>query len=208
MAIQDSDPERRNLTVISLAFVAYFYAAGSFPSSEVKLHVVNATFGRPWVLGVIAWIAFFWFLYRYWLTHRDQFYSQFNSEFAEWGKKPYVRKYTEDKLGIKLVPIKAENQVGEEGWIASGAKWSGGHVSIDVAQANSISRGSDGFIQGSHRRNDHRREQVLLTGFRGWVLALRASAACAFKNRSFSEYVAPYLLATVALAGPFVSSVF
>lgn len=66
MAIQESDPARRNLYVVSLAFIVYALAGGSFEKDEIRLQVINMHFSNPHVLGLFAWIALFWFLFRYW----------------------------------------------------------------------------------------------------------------------------------------------
>jgi hypothetical protein len=67
MAIQDSNPERRNLLVLSLCFIVFFLGGGAFSKGEVRLQVITVTFSRPEILSLIIWLLLFWFLYRYWV---------------------------------------------------------------------------------------------------------------------------------------------
>lgn len=80
MAIEDSNPSRRNLVVTSLAFVAYYYAGGYFKNHELTLEVVNLSFTDYWVLGFFAWGLLIWFAYRYWVEHRGELFAAFQSD--------------------------------------------------------------------------------------------------------------------------------
>ena len=44
LAYQDSNPERRNLTVLSLCIIIFYLAGGAFLSNEVRLQVINVKF--------------------------------------------------------------------------------------------------------------------------------------------------------------------
>ena len=73
MPVSDNNPERRNLTVTSLCFSAYFLAGGHFQDAVVKLQVVNVEFEKPFVLVFMAWAMLFWFALRYWQTSQGEF---------------------------------------------------------------------------------------------------------------------------------------
>lgn len=68
MAIQDTDPSRRNLTVTSIAFIVYSLAGGSFTNNEIRLQMINMNFSNPEFLVLAAWVSLLWFAFRYWQT--------------------------------------------------------------------------------------------------------------------------------------------
>ena len=70
MAIQDSDPERRNLVITSLSFIVFYLAGGHIPENTLKLQIVNITFNNTHVLIITAWLMLAWFAIRYWQTHK------------------------------------------------------------------------------------------------------------------------------------------
>lgn len=75
MAIHDSDPERRNLVVTSLAFIVYYLAGGYITDNNVRMQIVNITFDNKAVLAVFVWVMLLWFAWRYWQTHKLKSYS-------------------------------------------------------------------------------------------------------------------------------------
>ena len=80
MSIEDTNPERRNLLIASLAFIAYFYGGGQLPDNTISLQIVELIFSRPAVLAVLAWILLFWFAYRYWVVNRNKFSEGYSKE--------------------------------------------------------------------------------------------------------------------------------
>jgi hypothetical protein len=198
MAIQDPDPERRNLVVISIAFIAYFYAGGCFPESSVRLQVINANFSKPEILGYIAWCAFCWFIYRYWLTHRGSFVTGFSNDFNEWHTKHYITEYVNNYFDQQMRP-----NVTVPEYHAAGIGWKSWHVVITCNFAR-ISRDREGNVRSIGRvsgKDDKPVEYIKLTNTKEWLLAIRASAGCILKKPSFSNYVVPYILAITALFG-------
>lgn len=80
MAIQDPDPERRNLLVTSLAFVMYYLAGGHVADNNVRVQIVNITFDNKLALAVFAWVMLLWFAFRYWQTRESTFFHSFLAE--------------------------------------------------------------------------------------------------------------------------------
>ncbi|WP_309046012.1 hypothetical protein [Marinobacter sediminicola] len=195
MAFQDSNPERRNLSITSLAFIVYFFAGGRFEESKVTLNVINANFERPFILAAIAWLALFWFIYRYWLVHSGDFSSNFTREFSAWSNKPCFRKFAERKMG-KEFPIDKE-----EGYHIANVNWKKGRVVLGWVYASNITRDEQQKIVSYSQSRDSENGDLCITGFRGWLIAIRETAKCCLINRSFSEYLVPYLLAALAIIG-------
>ena len=70
MAISDNNPERRNLTLLSIAIIVFYLAGGYFVGDEIKLIIINVGFHNSDVLGYLVWVMLAWFLFKYWLTSR------------------------------------------------------------------------------------------------------------------------------------------
>lgn len=202
MAIQDSDPERRNLIVTSLAFIAYFYAGGSFPDTSVRLQVINANFSRPGVLGVMAWVAFIWFIYRYWQTHSGDFSSAFKKEFSRWQLKDYIINYVRRRVGQDIITDQ------DEGYHINDITWQGHCVVINCLYGKNAKRNSEGIIDGFYPlSHDNQYDRIKMTDFSGWILAIRASLEYMFIQPSFSSYIAPYIFALIAMGGAIARNV-
>jgi hypothetical protein len=203
MAIQDSDPERRNLLVTSLAFIVFFYAGGSFPENEVRLQVINASFSDPKVLCVIAWVLLFWFLYRYWQTHSSSFSDGFENEIRRYHGKVYFLKYVSKKIGKPMIEDK------EEGYHVEGMIREKGKIGIRYSYASSVGREKKtGQITSWSNRKEDDKGVVYLDDFIGHLLRLRAYIECCFWHPSFASYIIPYFVFLLALFGPLYAYMF
>ena len=70
MQYSDHSPERRNLTIISLSAILYYWGGASFANGgQISLPLVQLTFENIGTLAVIYWVAFAWFLYSYARTY-------------------------------------------------------------------------------------------------------------------------------------------
>jgi hypothetical protein len=195
MAIQDSNAERRNLMVTSIGFIAYFYAGGSFPDSSVRLQVINADFSRPEILSVMAWSAFIWFLYRYWLTNSGGFTKDFRVEMYDFRNKSYIKHYATKRLDRELIPSQYDKcQVTHLGW-------GGGCLIIRLTYIKNIVRNENVKVTNCSTEANTKEDSIKMSDLNGWALALRVNLECMFKYPSFSNYMVPYILALVAIAG-------
>jgi hypothetical protein len=203
MAIQDSDPERRNLMVISMAFIVYFYAGGSFPENEVRLQVINVSFSNPKVLVIIGWGLLFWFFYRYWQKHSSSFTDGFNSEIYRYYHKGYFSKYVSKKLGK---PIMKDE---DEGYHIDGMIREDGKFGIRYCYASNVGRDEKtGEVSSWSSRKEDDRGEIYLDDFIGHCLRFRAYIECCFRHPSFASYVVPYIVFFIALCGPAYAYVF
>ncbi|WP_415905392.1 hypothetical protein ACMXYW_04645 [Neptuniibacter sp. QD48_55] len=197
MAIQDSDSERRNFMVTSMAFIIYFYAGGSFAESEIRLQVINVTFNEPKILAAIAWILHFWFFYRYWQKHSSSFLDGFENEIYNYYKKNYLSAYASKKLGQSI--IKDE----DEGYHIHGMVREDGKFGIKYCYASSVVRDqrTGKIISWSNRKDDDKGE-IFLDDFEGHCLRFWTYTECCFRYPSFANYIVPYILFFIALCGP------
>jgi hypothetical protein len=197
MAIQDSDPERRNLMVISMAFIVYFYAGGSFLENEVRLQVINVSFSNPKVLAAIGWGLLIWFLYRYWQKHSSSFTDGFNSEIYRYCNTGYFSKYVSKKLGKPI--IKDEY----EGYHIDMMIREDGKFGLKYCYASSVGRDEKtGRVTSTSNRKDDSQGEIYLDDFIGTCLRYRAYIECCFRHPSFASYVVPYIVFFIALCGP------
>lgn len=201
MAIQDSDPERRNLMVTSIAFIAFYYAGGSFPDSTIRLQVINAHFSRPNVLGFIAWLSFLWFIYRYWLTHNGNFSTMFKREFTRCSGKKFIINYISKRIDQTALSDK------DEGYHVNAIVWQNGRVVARLQYALNVHRDQEGVINGwsGTSPSEKKNIDISFSDFRGWYVAIRATLECFVKEQSFTSYIFPYLLAILAFVGPLVN---
>jgi len=194
MAYEDSDPERRNLVLTSLAFAAFSLGGGEFHENTIQLQVINAHFTKPYVLAVMAWIMLFWFIYRYWLKHIGEFSKEFKNEFSTWQQKNYIREYA----GLKLDGKPITDQ--DEGHHVADIKWTTKGIYISYIRAVSVSRAASGKIDSSSTRGGgDNTGETKMSGLTGWFLGLRATLECFIKKPSFSSYIVPYALSAIAV---------
>ncbi len=101
MPVADNNPERRNIMVSSLCFIAYYLAGGSISNSRIRLQVVNIEFERLDVLAIIAWTLLCWFALRYWQVHRGKMYNTLLSELQSMLRSKEVIWFATFKTGKK-----------------------------------------------------------------------------------------------------------
>lgn len=204
MAIQDSNAERRNLVVTAIAFIAYFYGDGNFANHAVTLQVVSINFSNTKFLAGMAWAAFIWFIYRYWLLNSGEFTKGFTSEFYALYKTIDVSKHLEKKTKLKFL-LNYEPAEGESGYIVNGIKWEGCCVHVSYVNAVKVERDSK---TNEFRTFSYASPTVLraleykFTGISDWLLAIRLTLRIFFKERSFSDHFVPYIISAIALFGP------
>ncbi|WP_286262041.1 hypothetical protein [Thalassotalea atypica] len=99
MALQDSNPERRNLSVLALSIIIFFLADGKFTDNTVRLQVINIDFSNPQILVVFVWGLLVWFMFRYWLIHQGEWRKDFYAELS-YVPKFFYNKYLTKKFGL------------------------------------------------------------------------------------------------------------
>lgn len=195
MAIEDSDPERRNLVVTATAFIAYYYGGGYFANHTVTLEVINVEFSNPGFLTAMVWTALFWFVYRYWVTHTGKFHRHFAIELGTLQTKAYVQRYVASRAQEQFVTDK------DEGPHVNRLLWFRWRMWATYIHASNVKRHpGTGEIQSYS--GEGKKDEVSFNDPRGWVVALRATGTCFFRHPSFSSYVVPYLLFIFAIVGP------
>jgi hypothetical protein len=73
--ITDNNPDRRNLTLISLVTLTYFLADGDIAGEGIKIPFVNIVLNDSSSALLIFLTIFCWFNFRYWLTFKSTPFS-------------------------------------------------------------------------------------------------------------------------------------
>ncbi|MBU2987398.1 hypothetical protein KO528_18685 [Saccharophagus degradans] len=195
MAMQDSNPERRNLTLSSLSFIAYFYGGGSFKDGSVKFPMLNVSFDNMLFVSIMVWVLLFWFFYRYWQAHYGEFSANYSKEIYNYGGRYYVANYLSKKAGIKLVTYESK------GYVLTGLKRENGRLYVSYNYGEGIERDKrTGEIQSYSIKQQG---VVELNGVMGSIIKCRIALSCCVVYPSFSNYMVPYILFFMAVIGPF-----
>lgn len=81
MTIEDNNPERRNLVLLSMAITAFYIGGCEIPSTgEIELPLVKLKFTDAYHLACLVWIMLGWFTFRYWITARHEIKEKVNKE--------------------------------------------------------------------------------------------------------------------------------
>lgn len=189
MSIQDSSPERRNLTVMSLAIIVYYLAGGQFSEDEVKLLIVNIKFEHPLVLTFFVWIIFAWFYFRYFMSTRknisDSAGGRKVSAVTKFDLFPMYKKYF-----IKMYNDRPKKLIHEL------EKLDANDTRVTLAK---------NIYQYSNNRYAHI-ANVEVSNFRYLMMYFDAALRLAFKEDSITKYYAPFVLAIIALLLGFINS--
>lgn len=194
MSMEDSNVERRNLMVTSIAFIAYFYSNGKIASNEVQIQVINVVFSDPTVLVAMAWILLFWFFYRYWLAHQGDFRKGFNKELYSL----IDTKILQDFLSKKLEP--PQPSVAEGGWCATQFLIENNSLVVQCRYYQFVSINEEGRISKDHPQGTFKK--ISLSDYKGRIVKVRLYLFCMINRPSFSDLLVPYILFLLALLGP------
>ncbi|MEW8253854.1 MAG: hypothetical protein AB2747_05850 [Candidatus Thiodiazotropha taylori] len=184
MPISDSNPERRNLMLSSIAFLVFFWGGGEFEKNEIRIQTVNITFNNETVLAVFAWIMLFWFGLRYWqlnqgrlnLTLREEVKTEQNNTLLIW--------YLRAKTGK---PHRVQNGF----VIRSLNKPRNGHWESQIALVEGGREGDNGeWVE--FKKIDG--ETFKINDFVGFFLRLWVITCLAFKKPGIGSWFLPYAL--------------
>lgn len=182
MAVEDSNPERRNLLVTSLGFIAYYYGGGNFASNDLELELIHIHFNKSRFLAELAWTMLFWFLFRYWQTTRGKFTQAFQGEMSRHYNIELVRNYIERRYVRKAGDTRT-------GCMPAGLEYD---RATGVRSFMFVPQAGGGPVEG----------RLPIEGPAGHFALWAARIKCAVLEPSFFGYFTPYALAAFAMAGP------
>lgn len=190
MPISDSNPERRNLVLISLAFILFYAAGGSFDGEKITLLVVNLQFSRPEVLTIFVWVFLFWFALRFYQKSHLVYQNELWAEIMRGG--------VPKSLSSKVCQL-AKNQL--QGTSRDD------HYEKTVTAQDIRRNGYWGISVVCNFKSDRstivHQEVVDLGGIQGFAYRLREVVSHAITGNAIAEHLIPYILFVVAALGPF-----
>lgn len=73
MTYSDSNPERRNLVVLSFAIIIFYLSGAKLQDDYLKLAFINVSIEDITSLIIIVWCMLGWFLFRYVITNHKKY---------------------------------------------------------------------------------------------------------------------------------------
>lgn len=193
MAISDTNPERRNLTLTSLAFILYFVAGGEFNDSVIKIVVVNLSFSKPHILAWFAWTLLCWFALRFWQKNGFMFLSSLLSDISRIKVPNSLHDYCVEKAKEQSKG-KADANTTNKKIVCESFRFK--HSKIHVLCNYTITNGTT-----THQ------EIVPISGVIGLFYTFKVIAIGLVKGNSFAEELLPYLLFCCALTQPIIKQI-
>ena len=203
MEYHDTDPERRNLVLLSLGFLIYFVGEGNFKSGDINFQIINLHLNNPSGIAYISWGLLFWFFYRYMLKYYSSFIVQMNEELASLLNRQYLRNRVSKKLDVELAPYiyypKNSNET-EEGWVLTGMWYFNRRYHIRCSNLEEVIRDKRSgkidtkFLDKQLKRGDISSQTFTFSGWRDWFVFLRLLFDYCFTKPNFSTNLFPILL--------------
>lgn len=181
--MDDPNPYRRNLVVTSMAFIAYNIGGGEIEGDTISISAVSIRFTKPEMIVVLAWVTFFWFAYRFFLSHKQGYFRYVINESKNLGGRPYLIKRLERaKQTVREPEIKDPSLWGP----------------VKVGSVPHIFH--DGVLGGraSYNHQNVNLEYPLQGLERKYIRARVFLETCIFQT-GFSDFIAPWLLAISAV---------
>lgn len=97
---QDNSPERRNLLVLSISIIVFYMAEGRIPEGAIRLQMISVEFLKPEILEYFVWSFLLGFLFRYWVTMKEEWKDQFYKEAK--GNNKYLVLFHKDYFKRKM----------------------------------------------------------------------------------------------------------
>ncbi|WP_303902903.1 hypothetical protein [Thiohalomonas denitrificans] len=190
MPISDSSPERRNLVLISVAFILFYAAGGSFDGGEIKLLVVNLQFSKPEILTISAWVLLFWFALRFYqkthLDYRNELWSEIIKGGVSKSLSAKACKLARDQLQGANHADYFDKRVSAQD-ISSNGLWG-------ISVVCNFQNGSGTIV--------HHQEVVELGGIQGFFYRQREVVSHTITGNAIAEHLVPYLLFVAAVLAP------
>ena len=170
MTYSDNNPERRNLTILSLAIIIYYIGNGYLINPEISFTLINIGFKNKEALVITVWVILLWFLFRYILTNKHSHGEELrksmiatNMDYAP------VRTYLTNK-GVNL---------------------NNADIRLKQTTISTSSNNSEWYIGF----NNH---HTLLKGFDGYLIIKLYLIKISLKHRASTDYYTPYILFFIA----------
>ncbi|WP_278403636.1 hypothetical protein [Pseudoalteromonas ruthenica] len=199
MSLQDSNAERRNLTLISLSFIIYIIGEGSLTENELRLQVISVTFRDIEALTMIVWAAFAWCLYRYAVVNRGAFVDEYSRDINSLKDHRFLISYLNHLTGKSIRSRNSLNFLGGDSSLVVESLHRKGLFFYARICEKKINISIENKVSGERRVENGLYELVRLGGIRGFFVSVRLLFSAAIFRPSFFGYISPYLLSFFAI---------
>lgn len=188
--IQDGIAERRNMMVTSLLFIAYYYGGGKIDGEEIHFPMVNVVFEHQTFLAVMAYVLFAWFIYRYWLEVKGKINIEIRNELINSGKESRIIK--------TYISLRKSAKVRK-----SNSNLDGKYFDVNrLVNHNNILKIEINFSEIKNgSRKESGSESIEFYGLLGRVFYFIYYAHNALTQKSFTNYIIPYIVAFFGFFG-------
>lgn len=189
--------QRRDFYAFGIGLLLFNLAGGYLSPDAAQVTLLPIKFSNPEILYWVAWGGFVYFLWRFWLMAPPA-WRQFAQEIGlQAGNRSFFKSLVAEQIKSADNPEAAEDWLlilnRKEGYFSPGLILHGGKFQLYAAEihdaGNSHSTGMARTLEFPHGHRWQCR----------WT-ALKAIAFAIVYERSFSDYVAPYLLAILCIA--------
>lgn len=188
MPITDNDPERRNITIMSLCIIVFYWAGGAFIDNNVRFAIVNIQFSNSERLEIFFWILFIYFSFRYWVTHKGLVKHSILSCLTDVADKSRICELIGKSTGLK---------VDTEGGFTNYGIWYGEYTwYLHYQVIKSIEEVKDGKIVKFTPIGGA--EYIYLKHYSYLPFKVRILVKLLLLKKEVSAYIVPYLLIVLA----------
>lgn len=188
MAIEDSTPERRNLTVLAASIILFYIGDGVIKDNTLTLEIINVEFGNAGALKTTLWTMLCWFWFRYWVVHHHMIKDLINQELH---KKRYGLSFFTRMVKGKL-SISAKESAGKVYFYHCESDGLSSLQLVDPIDPDDPQEYGE-----SHRKRAIRPD--VRDGFRLYLILFVACVRLFFTYPALTAYYVPYLLAFAAI---------
>jgi hypothetical protein len=186
--VNDSSPERRNLLITSLAFIAFYGGGAEISSNELRLVLVDASFSRSYFLAIMVWIAIGWFALRFWQKSDGEITKNLRGELVRNSVPDVLACSSVEKARAALVDCD-KNRLFDKEVVAEKIWYFSDRPSVICV-----------FIDSKNVR--YHSEVVPLTIWQIMRYSMPTFMAQVVKGNAFQEELIPYILFLAAISGP------
>ncbi|WP_415894840.1 hypothetical protein ACMXYQ_11725 [Neptuniibacter sp. PT34_22] len=189
------DVERRNLMMTCIGFILFYFGEGQIIESGKALSLpIGIKLNNTDVLFTAAWIALFYFLWRYWLLGQKKL-----REFCTYGPLRFITEKQRDAVLSYVLKNKTyEDHPAEE------AKWFISMINRNIKSSNPL----DWVVEiekrteiggGAYRVVQDTTQGIQLKWYELFRTKFRVIVKYSFTYEKFSDLILPYVMALAAI---------
>jgi hypothetical protein len=198
MDYSDNSPERRNLTLTSVAFILFYIGDGELKGHSLALPMINVEFNNLIALKAAALLALLWFAYQYMLVMPELYYKFRGREITNIKLPPIINRQLEKHLDLNI----RRNFENIHSWTLIQCHFT--KRSADIHNRDDrwrLQAATEVYTGAEGESKNHYREELDLTGMVR-VYFLWVATYTAATKPTVANYIFPLILFNLAITGP------